>query len=137
MTEPAWKAIHLSSENAPAAGAFSPAAEAGGLIFVSGQVPRDPASGRWEKERPLDDQVRRVFSNLALTLQAAGADLADVVNVSVFLADISAWATVNAIFQEFFRPPYPARAIVGASLEGFLVEVAAVAARPRAAEASR
>jgi 4-hydroxy-4-methyl-2-oxoglutarate aldolase len=125
-----WKAIALSAEHAPAAGAFSPAAEAGGLIFVAGQVPRDPLSGQWEKGRPLVEQVRRVFDNLALTLGAAGVGLGDVVSVTVYLADIAAWSTVNALFQEYFRPPYPARAVVGAALEGFLIEVAAVAARP-------
>ena len=78
----------VSSPDAPKAiGPYSQAVRAGQLLFVSGQVPRDPASGRWEKERPLDEQVRRVFSNLALTLRAAGADLADVVNVYIKVAE--------------------------------------------------
>ena len=87
MTEDrSWTPIELSPEHAPPAGAFSPAVEAAGLVFVSGQVPRDPVSGQWVKD---------------------------------------------------FRPPFPARAVVGAALEGFLIEVAAVAARPRPAEARR
>ena len=126
----AWKSIQLSAQHAPAAGAFSPAAEAGNLIFVSGQVPRDPVTGQWEKGRPLAEQVHRVFSNLALTLAAAGTGLVDVASVTIYLADISAWGTVNEIFQEYFRPPFPARAVVGVALEGFLIEVSAVAARP-------
>ena len=138
MTKPcAWKPIQLSSEYAPSAGAFSPAAEAGGLVFVSGQIPRDPVSGQWEKERPLEEQARRVFSNLELTLGAAGVELADVASVSVFLANISDWSTVNRIFQKYFQPSYPARAVVGASLEGFLIEITAVAARPHPEEARR
>jgi 2-iminobutanoate/2-iminopropanoate deaminase len=126
----AWKSIQLSAQHAPAAGAFSPATEVGNLIFVSGQVPRDPITGHWEKGRPLAEQVHRVFSNLALTLAAAGVGLVDVASVTIYLADISAWGTVNQIFQEYFRPPFPARAVVGVSLEDFLIEVSAVAARP-------
>jgi 2-iminobutanoate/2-iminopropanoate deaminase len=92
MTEDrSWTPIELSPEHAPPAGAFSPAVEAAGLVFVSGQVPRDPVSGQWVKERPLEEQARRVFSNLALTLGAAGLELRDVASVSVFLADISHW----------------------------------------------
>lgn len=125
----AWTPITLPAGHAPSAGAFSLATEAGGLVFVSGQVPRDPVSGAWEKDRPLEAQVRRTFSNVALALDAAGLALTDVASVMIFLADIAHWGEVNRIYQELFSPPYPARAVVGAALEGFLIEVTAVAAR--------
>lgn len=125
----AWTPIALPAGYAPAVGAFSPATEAAGLVFVSGQVPCDPVTGQWEKDRPLEEQIRRTFSNLAITLGAAGLALTDIVSITIYLADIGHWGVVNQAYKELFAPPYPARAIVGAALEGFLIEVSAVAAR--------
>jgi len=138
MTEArGWKPVQLSPEYAPAAGAFSVATEAAGLVFVSGQVPRDPASGQWEKEKSIEDQARRVFKNVELTLMAAGLGLTDVASVTIYLASISDWSTVNRLYQECFRPPYPARAVVGAALEGFLIEASAIAVRRQDEEVTR
>ena len=138
MTEDrSWTLIELSPGHAPPAGAFSPAVEAAGLVLAYGQVPLDPVSGQWVKDRPLKEQGRQVFSNLALTVGAAGLEVRDLASVSVFLADTSHSGGVNKIFQECFSPRFPAPAVVGAALEGFLIEVAAVAVRSRPAEARR
>ena len=127
-----WTPVELPRGAAPPAGAFSVAAHAAGLIFVSGQVPRDPKTGEWEKAGSFDEQARRVFGNLELAVRDAGARLADVVSVTIYLGDIEHWGRMNALFQEFFQPPYPTRTIVGAQLEGFLVEASAVAVEPPA-----
>ena len=125
-----WRPIEASPELAPQAGAFSMGTHAGGLIFVSGQVPRDPETGQWEKDAPFDAQAARVFGNLELTLQTAGARLDDVASLTIYLGDINDWGRINGIVQDLFTPPFPARAVVGAQLEGFLIEVSAIAISP-------
>src|SRR5918912_2199820 len=116
-----WTAISLADEFKRPAGAYSPAVRAGELLFVSGQVPRDPRTG----ELVLGDvaaQIRCTLDNVALVLRAAGATLADVVSVTAYLADVNDWGTFNEIYRQTFSPPYPARTVVGAQLHGFLVE---------------
>ncbi|MFL5577278.1 MAG: RidA family protein [Gemmatimonadaceae bacterium] len=107
-------------------GAYSPAVRAGDLLFVSGQVPRDPSSGE-VVDGDLVAQARRTLENLRLVLAAAGASLEDVVSVTVYLADENDWGAFNEVYRETFRPPYPSRTVVGASLRGVLVEISAVA----------
>ena len=111
----------------PPRGAYSPAARVGNLVFVSGQVPRNPLTGELEGS-DLAAQTRRVLENLRLVLGAAGAALADVVSVTVYLADPNDWSTFNEIYESTFSAPYPSRTVVGAQLRGVLVELAAVAA---------
>jgi len=103
----------ISTPNAPAAiGTYSQAVRAGNTIWVSGQIPLDPAT----KELvggDIEAQVRRVFDNVKAIVTAAGAKLDDVVKVSIFLIDLKHFALVNSVMAEYFREPYPARAAVG------------------------
>ena len=114
----------------PPKGAYSPAVRVGDLLFVSGQVPRDVRTGEL-----LGDDIRAqssgVLDNLRRVLEAAGAGIEDVVSVTVYLADPNDWGAFNDVYRETFAPPYPARAVVGAGLRGILVEVSAIALRPR------
>lgn len=121
-----WTPVHLPADCAPPAGPYSPAVRAGELLFVSGQVPRNPKTGETEGT-DLKHQARRTLENLGMVLAAAGAAVEDVVSVSVYLADEKDWGAFNEVYREFFKPPYPSRTVVGAQLRGILVEVSAVA----------
>jgi reactive intermediate/imine deaminase len=120
----------ISTANAPAAiGIYSQAVRVGNTIWVSGQIPLDPAT----KEMVSGDveaQVRRVFENLQAIVLAAGASLDDVVKVTVFLTDLSHFGLVNKVMAEYFREPYPARAAVGVAAlpRGAQVEVECIVA---------
>jgi len=111
----------------PPKGAYSPAVRAGPFVFVSGQVPRDPRTGTLVGENNVRAQTRQALANVAGVLAAAGASLADVVSVTVHLADVGDWAAFDAVYRETFAPPYPTRTVVGAALRGILVEITAVA----------
>ena len=95
-------------------------------MFVSGQVPKDPRTGKVEGDT-IATQTRRTIENVRAVLEAGGASLADVVSVTVYLADDNDWAEFNAVYKTVFSPPYPARAVVGAGLRGILVEISAIA----------
>jgi 2-iminobutanoate/2-iminopropanoate deaminase len=102
----------VSSADAPKAiGPYSQAVRAGQLLFVSGQVPLDPATGQIV-EGDIAAQTRRVFANLAAVLAAGGRTFADVVRTTVFLADMNDFAAVNEVYGSYFSEPYPARATV-------------------------
>ncbi len=102
----------VSSPDAPAAiGPYSPAVKAGPLLFVSGQIPVDPATGA-VSGADITAQTRRVCDNLKAVLAAAGLSMADVVRTTVFLADMSEFGAMNAAYGEYFAPPYPARSTV-------------------------
>jgi 2-iminobutanoate/2-iminopropanoate deaminase len=102
----------ISSPEAPKAiGPYSQAVRAGQLLFVSGQVPLDPATGQIV-DGDIAAQTRRVFDNLAAVLKAGGRSFADVVRTTVFLADMNDFATVNEVYGTYFSEPYPARATV-------------------------
>jgi 2-iminobutanoate/2-iminopropanoate deaminase len=102
----------ISSPGAPKAiGPYSQAVRAGQLLFVSGQVPLDPATGQMV-EGDIASQTRRVFDNLAAVLKAGGRSFADVVRTTVFLADMNDFAAVNEVYGTYFTEPYPARATV-------------------------
>ena len=96
---------------APAIGPYSPAVRAGNLLFISGQIPLDPATGQLI-EGDMRAQTVRVLDNLRELLIAAGADMSQVVRTTIFLADLGDFATVNEIYATYFAPPYPARATV-------------------------
>ena len=110
-SETSWTPVELSPDSAPSAGAFSIAAHGAGLIFVSGQIPRDPVTGEWEKDRSFDDQAKRVFGNLDLAVKAAGAGLVDVVNVGVRGA--SRWKRTQRGDSVVVHPVRPAYASIG------------------------
>ena len=102
----------VSSPDAPAAiGPYSPAIRAGQLLFISGQVPIDPATGQMI-EGDVAAQTRRVLDNVGALLVAADRSFADVVRTTIFLADMNDFAAVNAIYAQYFSEPYPARATV-------------------------
>ena len=122
----AWEPVTLGEGFPPPKGAYSPGVRAGDLLFVSGQVPRDPHTGE-PVGGDVVAQTRRTLENLRLVLAAGGATLDDVASVTVYLADDNDWDAFNGVYRETFRPPYPARAVVGAGLRGVLVEISAVA----------
>jgi len=102
----------ISSPNAPKAiGPYSPAVRAGQLLFVSGQVPLDPATGQMV-EGGIAEQTRRVLDNVGALLKAADRSFADVVRTTIFLADMNDFGAVNDIYWQYFSEPYPARATV-------------------------
>ncbi len=122
------KTIH--TDGAPAAiGTYSQAVEAGGLVFLSGQIPLVPETME-VAEGNFEARARQVFSNLQAVATAAGGSLNDIVKLTIFLTDLDNFATVNAVMEDFFDEPYPARAAVGvASLpKGVDVEADAILA---------
>ena len=103
----------ISTPNAPQAiGTYSQAVRAGNTVYLSGQIPLDPASGELVAG-DMEAQVRRVFENLKAVAAAAGGDLAQVAKLNVYLTDLAHFALVNRVMAEYFSPPYPARAAVG------------------------
>ena len=105
----------VSSEAAPKAiGPYSQAIRAGSLIFVSGQIPLDPATDAMI-EGDIAAQTHRVFANLRAILEAAGASFDHVVRTTVYLADMNDFAVVNQIYGTYFSSPAPARATVQAA----------------------
>lgn len=122
-------AIHTT--NAPAAiGPYSQAIAAGNTIYVSGQLPIDPATGAFAGS-DITAQTRQSLTNLKSILNAAGADMCDVVKTTVFLANIADFAAMNAVYAEFFTAPYPARAAfeVACLPKNALVEIECVAVK--------
>jgi reactive intermediate/imine deaminase len=103
----------ISTTNAPAAiGTYSQATRVGNTIWVSGQIPMDPATKELVKG-DMEAQVRRVFENMKAIVLASGASMDEVVKVSIFLIDLAHFALVNKVMAEYFREPYPARAAIG------------------------
>ena len=121
-----WQPVTLGPDVPPPAGAYSPGVRAGDLLFVSGQVPKDPRTGAVVGDE-VREQTRQVLRNVEGVLRAGGATLADVVSVTVYLQDEGDWGAFNEVYKTVFAPPYPTRAVVGAQLRGILVEVSAVA----------
>ena len=121
-----WQPVTLGGDVPPPAGAYTPAIRAGGFVYVSGQVPRDPASGELVGD-DVESQTRQVMRNVQRALEAAGATLADLVSVTVYLADVDDWGRFNAVYKTLLTPPYPTRTAIGANLRGILVEISAVA----------
>jgi 2-iminobutanoate/2-iminopropanoate deaminase len=111
-------------------GPYSIATEANGFLFVSGQVPLDPATGR-PVEGGVREQAARVMDNIGAVLADVGASFDDVVKTTIFLADMADFPVVNEIYAGYFPSSPPARSTVqvGALPGGFLVEIEAIAAR--------
>ena len=126
-------ATRIATEHAPAAvGPYSQAVEAGGTVYVSGQVPLVPATGRLV-DGGIQAQAEQALRNVGAILEAAGLGYADVVKTTVLLADIADFAAVNEVYARFFTGPVlPARAAfqVAALPLGAGVEIEAVAVRP-------
>ena len=122
----------ILTEKAPAAiGPYSQAVDSGhGLVFVSGQLPIDPATGAFP-EGGVKEQTRQSLLNTRAILEAAGLSLASVVKTTVFLADMGDFAAMNEIYAEFFTAPFPARCAFAVKTlpKGALVEIESIAAR--------
>lgn len=121
----------ISTKNAPAAiGPYSQAIEANGKVFVSGQLPIDPATGEFA-EGGIKALARQSLTNIKNILAEAGLTMNNVCKVTVLLADINDFAAVNEVYAEFFEAPYPARSAfaVAALPKGAAIEIEAIAAR--------
>lgn len=118
----------IHSAQAPAAiGPYSQAVRCGGTVYLSGQIPLDPATMELVGG-DIAAQARRVFDNMTAVCAAAGGSLAQVARIGIYLTDLSNFAAVNAVMQEYFQAPFPARSTIGvASLpRGAQVEVDAI-----------
>ena len=118
----------ITTPDAPGAiGTYSQAARAGDTVYLSGQIPLDPATMELVGG-DIEAQVRRVFDNLRAVARAAGGDLADAVKVNVYLTDLGHFQVVNKVMSEYFETPYPARAAIGVAAlpRGAAVEVDAI-----------
>lgn len=119
----------ISTPNAPAAiGPYSQAIQVGNLIYTSGQIPIDPATGQFV-EGGIKEQTRQSLSNIQAILQEAGLTMASVVKTTVFMADMADFADMNSVYAEFFTEPYPARSAVAVKTlpKNALVEIEVVA----------
>lgn len=115
----------ISTPNAPQAiGTYSQGVKCGSTVYVSGQIPLDPASGQLVTG-DIEAQVRRVFENLKAIVQAAGGDFSQVAKVNVFLTDLGNFQLVNKVMSQYFNEPYPARAAIGVAAlpKGAQVEI--------------
>jgi len=118
----------IATDQAPKAiGPYSQAVAANGFLFTSGQLPIDPATGQLVGGT-IEQQAHQVFKNLSAIAQAAGAGLADAVKTTVFLSDINHFKAVNAVYDQYFTEPFPARSAfqVGALPLNAGIEVEAV-----------
>lgn len=122
----------IQTDKAPAAiGPYSQAIDSGaGIVFVSGQLPIDPATGAFP-EGGVQEQTRQSITNAKDILEAAGLGLQDVVKTTVFLADMADFAAMNEVYAQFFAAPFPARSAVAVKTlpKGALVEIECIAAR--------
>ena len=105
----------VSTDNAPGAiGPYSQAIKANGLVFCSGQIPIDPATGSFVSD-DIAEQTVQVFKNLTAVLEASGSGLAKVVKTTVFLADMNDFTAMNEVYAQYFVENKPARATVQAA----------------------
>ena len=130
----------INTKSAPAAiGPYSQAIQAGNLLFTSGQIPIDPATGSFA-EGGIKEQTRQALNNLQAILREAGLSMGNVIKTTVFMADMDDFAAMNEVYAEFFAEqggkaerltePYPARSAVAVKTlpKGALVEIEAIAA---------
>ena len=102
----------ISTENAPQAiGPYSQAVKAGGLMFISGQIPLNPETGDLVSGS-IEDEANQVLQNIKSICEAAGYGMEDIVKITIFLTDLGNFATVNEVMKKHFSEPYPARATV-------------------------
>ena len=121
----------IETQQAPAAiGPYSQAIEAGGTIYVSGQLPINPATGQFA-EGGIKELTRQSLTNMQHILQQAGCDMQHVVQTSVFLADMNDFAEMNEVYAEFFKAPFPARSAVAVKTlpKGARVEIECIAVK--------
>ena len=119
----------ISTTQAPAAiGPYSQAIKVGNLVYTSGQLPIDPATGAFP-EGGIKEQTRQSLANVKAILKETGLTMSNVVKTTVFMADMNDFADINAVYAEFFSEPYPARSAVAVKTlpKGALVEIEVVA----------
>ena len=101
----------ISTTNAPAAiGPYSQAIKVGNMLFTSGQIPVDPATGNIPDG--VEAQAKQALTNIKNLIEASGADISNVIKTTVFIADMNDFAVINEIYSQFFTKPYPARSCV-------------------------
>lgn len=110
----------------PPGGPYSQGIRAGDFLFVAGQVPKDPATGKIVGET-IEEQTAQTLENLKAVLEAGGATLADVVKVSAHLTDLALFDRFNSVYVKYVPEPRPVRTTVGSQLLGFMVEMDAIA----------
>jgi 2-iminobutanoate/2-iminopropanoate deaminase len=110
----------------PPGGAYSPGLRVGDFVFVSGQGPIDPATGKVVGET-IEEQTARTLENIKLILEAGGATMADVVKATVHLSDLALFPRYNTVYATYFPDPKPVRTTVGSQLLGMLVEIDVIA----------
>ncbi len=118
----------IQTDDAPAAiGTYSQAVRVDNTVYLSGQIPLDPATME-VVEGGIEAEIRRVFDNLQALTEAAGGNLSSIVKLNIFLTDLSNFPTVNEIMAQYFQQPYPARAAIGVAAlpKGVGVEMDAV-----------
>ena len=119
----------ISTTNAPSAiGPYSQAIQVGNLVYTSGQIPIDPATGAFA-EGGIKEQTRQSLLNVQAILKEAGTSMEKVIKTTVFMADMNDFAAMNTVYAEFFTEPFPARSAVAVKTlpKGALVEIEVVA----------
>ena len=119
----------ISTKAAPAAiGPYSQAIQVANLVYTSGQLPIDPATGSFP-EGGIKEQTRQSLLNVKAILTSAGTTMDNVIKTTVFLADMNDFAEMNSVYEEFFKAPYPARSAVAVKTlpKGALVEIEVIA----------
>lgn len=102
----------IATDKAPSAiGPYSQAVRAGNTVYFSGQIPLDPSSGMLV-DGDISTQTRRVFDNLKAVAEAAGGSFEQIVRVGIYVTDLANFTAVNAVMNEYFQPPYPARSTI-------------------------
>lgn len=118
------KAI-IHTDSAPAAiGTYSQAVKVNNTVYLSGQIPLDPATMTLV-EGDIRDQIKQVFKNLLAVCEASGGDLSSIVKLNIFLTDLSHFPVVNEVMEQHFAQPFPARAAIGVNElpKGSMVEM--------------
>jgi 2-iminobutanoate/2-iminopropanoate deaminase len=123
---PNWTAVPMPADVPAPKGPYSPAIRAGDFVFVSGQTPRNMATGELVGD-DIATQARQTLSNVQKVLAEAGATMSDVVSVTVYLQRSDDWAAMNAVYAEHFTKPFPTRTTVGADLRDILIEISVIA----------
>ena len=122
-----YKTPITSERGAPPGGPYTPALRWGELVFVSGQVGVDPATGQ-PVEGDFDAEVRRVLDNVKTLVEAGGSSMDKVLKVTVYLTDMARFAEMNAVYEEYFPTPRPTRSTVQVGLaKQFRIEIDAIA----------
>ena len=122
----------ISTDKAPAAiGPYSQGIIVNGMLFASGQIPINPATGQFV-EGGIQEQTRQALTNARNILQAAGTDMENVIKTTVYLSDIHNFAAMNEVYAQFFTEPFPARSAVAVKdlPKGALVEIEVLAIKP-------